>query len=278
MSQSIIVMTAEELELLNEFFTNHFGLYFPDHKKEILESRLSPHLNDLKIKRYIDYYFLLQYSSNSEVQKLATLITNNESFFFRETHQFESLFEHALTFLKQNVLQNEAIRILCAGCSSGEEPYTLKMFYMENQYRIYGYSVEIDAFDLNPDRVEQARKAKYHLGSMRTLSPDQINHYFGTPHDDIYTLKKVFRDGITFFEGNICDCSTYQKFLPYDVVFCRNVLIYFSEPKLRQAVENFARVLRKGGLLYLGHSESIIGITSLFETARFGDCIAYRKV
>lgn len=271
-------MTAEEFGLFNEFMGQRFGLQFPDHKKEILESRLAPRLRELHIRRYMDYYLLLQYGTNgrSELHNLASLVTNNESFFFRETHQFESLFTHALDELKADS-GRDVLRFLCAGCSSGEEPYTLNIFAKENQFRLWGRKVQIEAFDLDQERVAMARAGSYGAGSLRSLDEEKRARYFHVRGPGSWEIKPMFRSGVAFGQGNILDLATYPRPLAYDALFCRNVLIYFGEESLRKAVAHFAQALRPGGFLFLGHSESIIGMTKQFEPVRLGDGIAYRR-
>lgn len=270
-------MSQEEYLLLNEVISQQFGIFFPEHKREILESRLRPRLQALHLKRFMDYYLLLQVDLASEVEQLARLVTNNETYFFRETHQFESLYGEALEGLKASSPVPFELRLLCAGCSSGEEPHTLNIFARENSYRLGGTAVQIDAFDIDTSRLATARAALYGSTSMRSLDEERIRKYF-TAEDGNFLLKPMYRKGVSFATGNIIDLATYQRPLAYDALFCRNVLIYFSEPALHQAIDNFAAVLRPGGMLFLGHAESIIGLSPHFETVRLQHCIAYRRV
>ncbi len=272
-------MTHEEFQMFNELLDHYFGLCFPESKKEILESRLKPRLNALRMRHFMDYYFLLQYNTNGsqEIAHLAGAVTNNESYFFRETHQFEALFTHALEDMKQTCAQPGTIRILSAGCSTGEEAYTINMFAKDNLYRMWGHAVEISAFDIDADALQVARRAVYGRNSFRFTDGEQLGRYFRNQEGDLHGVKDNYRAGVTFETGNILKPETYKKLMPYDALFCRNVLIYFSEPSLHKAVENFAKVLRPGGLLFLGHSESIIGINEKFEAVRVGSCIAYRR-
>jgi chemotaxis protein methyltransferase CheR len=272
-------MTEEELELFNEFMVRRFGIHFSENKREILEARLAPRLRALQLHRYMDYYILLQYHSGGEeeLRRLASLVTNNESYFFRETHQFEALFGGALDGLKAGAAHHRTLRLLCAGCSSGEEPYTLGIYAKERRFRLLDWKVEIQAFDLDRDRIAMARGARYPSGSLRMLDEATRAKYFGNQGPDHWDLKPMYAQGVGFHEGNILEIGSYPRPFPYDAVFCRNVLIYFVDGSLRKAVENFAACLRPGGLLFLGHSESIIGLTSSFEPVRIGDGIAYLR-
>ncbi len=279
LSSRIAPMSREEYRLFNEFLSDQFGLHFPEHKKELMESRLSGRLAELSLCRYMDYYMLLQYSGNGEIRRLASLVTNNETYFFRETHQFDALFQFGLDDLKVGTAVPDTLRFLCAGCSSGEEPYSLNIYGKENQYRMWGLGLEIDAFDIDETRLGMARTAEYGRGALRGVEEEKIHRYF-TPAEklDTFSLKQIFRKGVAFHAGNILSYESYARAYPYDALFCRNVLIYFPESQVRAAISNFARCLRKGGLLFLGHSESIIGLSSEFEPVRLGNCIAYRKI
>ncbi|HZF08155.1 MAG TPA: protein-glutamate O-methyltransferase CheR [Thermoanaerobaculia bacterium] len=285
------VMTEEEHLLLNELISERFGINFPEHKRELLEARLRPRLQALRLPRYLDYYLQLVCDGEGEREFLAQMVTNNETFFFRETHQFEALLDAALDDLREGAALPGSLRLLSAGCSSGEEPYTLGIFARQSFVRLAGTHVTIDAFDLDASRIEMARQAEYTQTSLRALTPEQIERHFtllpspappsflsAVTGFDRWALKPAYRSGIQFHPGNILDFSSFGLGPAYDAVFCRNVLIYFAEPALHLAVSHFARALRPGGLLFLGAAESIIGLSDQFETIRLRDTIAYRKV
>jgi chemotaxis protein methyltransferase CheR len=276
----MLQMTQEEYELMDEFLARHFGLTFPEHKREILESRLRPRLSALRLKSFYDYYLLLQYDSGDsrEIRTLAQAITNNETYFFRETGQFDAFFSDALPELEREHSTDKTFRLLSVGCSSGEEPYTLNIWAKENQYRMWGFSFQIDAFDIDESRIEVARNGVYGPSSFRGVTPEQMQKYFVQANGSgLHAVRPLFRSGIGFEVGNLVRRESYRRLGAYDAIFCRNVLIYFSEATLRRAVENFAAALHPGGYLFLGHSESIIGLSSMFEPLRVGDTIAYRR-
>jgi chemotaxis protein methyltransferase CheR len=277
MSAGPIAMTAEEHLLLNEVIERQFGLSFSAAKKEFLESRLRPRLHSLHLRRFIDYYLLLQYDLDGELEHLARLITNNETYFFREVYQFEGLFTEGVGELAK-AGQEGPLRLLCAGCSSGEEPYTLNIFGKQAAQKAPNMRWTIDGFDIDVDRLTTARRAVYGIGSLRSLNEAQRQQYFQPVAEDRWELRQPYREGVSFSYGNILDARSFKKPFPYDVLFCRNVLIYFSEPAFHQAIANFAQALRLGGLLFLGHSESLIGRSDRFETVRLERCIAYRKI
>ena len=252
-------MTAEEHLLLNEVIERQFGLSFAPAKKEFLESRLRPRLASLHLRRFIDYYLLLQYDLNGELEHLARLITNNETYFFREVYQFEGLFTDGLAELRKTGAASGAngeLRMLCAGCSSGEEPYTLNIYAREASARA-PLRWSTHAFDIDVDRLRMAKEAVYGVGSMRSTTEEQKAQYFSAFAADRWQLRRSFREGVEFHYGNILDVGSFQKTQPYDVVFCRNVLIYFG-PSLRDRVLGVLQMgLRRGGFLCLGANESL---------------------
>lgn len=275
MLHSMSSLSSEELALFNEFLTNRFGLHFPEHKREILESRLAPRLRANRVQRFIDYYLLLQYDPEQELDELTHAVTNNESYFFRETSQFEALGGGAIQELAAGG-QPGRLRFLSAGCSSGEEPYTLNIF-LQKLSTLPRAACQVEAIDIDGERLDMARQAIYRPGSLRALNEEQIDYYFIRHDPESFELKKRFREGVSFSAGNIVDPSSLRGIGTVDAIFCRNVLIYFSENAIQTTVENFATVLRPGGLLFLGHSESIIGLSDRFQAQRLGQCIAYRR-
>ncbi len=276
MAHTAVSLTTEELALFNELFANNFGIHFPEHKLEILESRLLPRLRANGVQRFMDYYLLLQYDLARELEPLTRAVTNNESYFFRETAQFEALGGTQLDELCQGGPRPGQLSFLCAGCSSGEEPYTLNIFVRGFPASLAG-ALTIEGIDIDSERLEMARRAIYRPTSLRALTPEQTSRYFIRHETDGFELRETFRRGVQFHYGNILDSDSFPGHGHFDAVFCRNVLIYFSEPALKAAVENFARVVRPGGMLFLGHSESIIGLTTAFQAERIGSCIAYRR-
>ena len=276
MAQGIAPLTPEELALFNEFLSSKFGLVFPEHKREILASRLAPRLRVHHVHRYIDYYLLLQYDLERELDPLTRAVTNNESYFFREKAQLEALQGELVAELLAGGIPGE-LRILSAGCSSGEEPYSINAQVRGSALGLLASNLRIDGIDIDSERLEMAREATYRQHSLRTLSQGEIERYFIRRPDEVFELRKTYRRGVRFANDNIID-PRIAGAVRYDVIFCRNVLIYFSEPALKTAIDNFTRLLRLGGLLFLGHSESIIGLTPAFQVERLDQCIAYRRV
>lgn len=266
-------MNQEEYLLLNELITRRFGITFPEARRQLLESRLRPRLQDLHLQSFRDYYIHLQCDTNGEGHRLAESVTNNETYFFRESRQLETLFTEPQSL----VCPSGSMRVLSVGCSSGEEPYSLAILARKHLQLLSGVRPDIHAVDLDASRIEMARQAEYGRTSLRALSETEIACHFVPQGAERWALKPCYRSAVRFAWGNLLDLRTLPSVeTGFDAVFCRNVLIYFADNALQRAVCNFARLLRPGGLLFLGASESIIGLSKDFETLRFGGGIAYR--
>ena len=270
-------LTPAEFAFLNQLIEARFGLVFPEHKKRALETRLRPRVEALGLRSFGAYCRRLEENAREELPLMAKATTNNETYFFRERHQFSALFDGALPTLRPGLAVAGRLRILCAGVSSGEEAYTVAFYAGDYRFQLADARVQIDAFDLDADRVASAQRAHYRTRSLREMTPEQIRQYLAADGDDGYRVKDAFRREVGFRVANIVELGSFRTSVPYDVIFCRNVLIYFSRAALRRAIDNFAAVLRPGGLLFLGHSESIIGLSDRFEPQRLGGSIAYRR-
>lgn len=274
------VLGDQEFALLNDLLETEYGLSFPLHKREILVTRLAPRLAALGLRHFSDYVTLLQFDGRAERAALCRAVTNNETYFFRETGPMRALFGgDALEGAKARASVPGQLSLLCAGCSSGEEAYTVSIIAREHQFRLWGWTVAVDGFDLDDSRIAIARSAVYGPSSFRGVAADEIGRYFTAPQEggEARAVKPMYRQNVRFSVANLVDVASYRRATPYDVIFCRNVLIYFAEPALRRAVSALAECLVPGGLLFLGHSESIMGLDTAFEPIRLGDSIAYRK-
>lgn len=278
MSPPAVGLSPMTFRQVTDLIERRYGLFFPDQKREVLESRLRPRLCELGLDSFEAYCSHLLAYPDEELAVLAKLTTNNETYFFRERHQFDTLFGSALDGLRERPVVPGRVRMLCAGSSSGEEAYTLNFYAKENVYRMVGLTAQIDAFDIDADRIGMAGRGVYRSRSVREMGDEQARRYLHSCGTECYRVKDMYRDGVKFAIGNIIDIDSYRQPIPYDVVFCRNVLIYFSPEALRRAIDNFAAVLRPNGLLFLGHAESIIGACESLQPVRMGGSIVYRRV
>jgi chemotaxis protein methyltransferase CheR len=270
-------LTEEEWKLLSDLISSHFGLVFPAARRGLLESRLRQRLERLHLASFGEYYRFLVFHPDrqAELQSLPSLITNNETYFFREAHQFRLLTGTVLPELLPR-LKRRPLRVLSAGCSSGDEAYSLVIALQESGATRDGASWEIDACDLSAQRLAQAKEALYEPGSLRACDETMRRAYFDE-RNGRFLLHQRHRMGTTFFERNLAAPDLRFPNAPYDVIFCRNVLIYFSDPAFDALISRFHAALGDHGYLFLGHAESLIGRRDDFRPVRLQGSIVYQK-
>jgi chemotaxis protein methyltransferase CheR len=209
---------------------------------------------------------------------MASHLTNNETYFFRESGQLQVFADHVLTRLRERKMRpgDRALRVLSAGCSTGEEPLTVAMIIYDSGQFFWSWDVTITGMDLDHLALEKARRGVYHHNSFRTMSPEQIERHFQR-EGGAAQLREPVRRLVQLRHGNILDDESYTGLAPLDVIFCRNVLIYFSDSTILKAVRRFYENLAPGGYLLLGHAESLSRITDLFTPIRFPGAMVYQK-
>jgi chemotaxis protein methyltransferase CheR len=274
-------MTSAETadwKLLSDLIQTRYGLSFDGARRDILDSRLRSRMRDLGIGSLRDYYLHLRFHPDREAElvRLACLITNNETYFFRETHQFDILIRHVLPPLKP-ILKDRPLKILCAGCSSGDEAYSLVIALQNAGMDSAGITWEIDAHDVDSEQIARGRQALYDQGSLRACDPETRRRYF-TATDGGYRLKDRHRQGVRLFETNLVAPQITLSQGVYDVVLCRNMLIYFAPPAFTSVIDLFAQALRPGGYLMLGHSESLLDRETPFVSVLLDGAVVYRRL
>ncbi|HEX6105489.1 MAG TPA: protein-glutamate O-methyltransferase CheR [Gemmatimonadales bacterium] len=266
-----------EWKLLTDVIQERFGLTFDGVRCEILEARLQPRMRELHLPALRDYYHFLRFhpDRDTEFERLAPLITNNETYFFREAHHFDILTRHVVPE-RRAALRQRPLRLLSAGCSSGEEAYSIVIALQNAGLELAGIRWEIDACDLNPDRIAQAREGVYDPGSLRACDEESRRRYFRETGGR-YHLRERHRKGVRFFTANLSAPNGTFGWGTYDAILCRNMLIYFGEEAFEAAIGLFARSLAPGGYLLLGHSESLLDRRTDFTPVSFGTGVVYRK-
>lgn len=266
-----------EWKLLTDVIEERFGLTFGGVRCEILEARLRPRMRALHLPELRDYYHYLRFhpERDAEFDRLAPLITNNETYFFREAHHFDILVRHVIPE-RREALRQRPLRLLSAGCSSGEEAYSIVIALQNAGLELAGIHWEVDACDLNPDRIAQAKEGIYDTGSLRACDEESRRRYF-KEEGGRFRLRERHRKGVRFFQANLSAPNGTFGWGTYDAILCRNMLIYFSDEAFEGAVGLFARSLAPGGYLLLGHSESLLDRTTELAPVSFGTGVVYRK-
>lgn len=274
-------MSAQEFQGLRDFIYGRTGIFFNESKQYFLENRLQRRLADLKLRTYRDYLDLVQGAAGrEELKQLFIEITTNETSFWRNPPQIEAF---------QRVVLPEAVklardrgatkfRIWSAACSSGEEPYTLAMVCQEAQESLLkGLGVEILATDISEKVLSQAREGVYGSYTLRNLTPAQLRQHFAPDGTDLYLVRPELKAMVQFRNFNLVDWPGYRSLGSFDVIFCRNVLIYFDETVKGKVLKGFHEQLHPKAYLLVGHSESIHSFNVGFELLHFSKAMGYRK-
>jgi len=269
----------EEFRLLRDFIHERYGLYFDDGQRESLRSRLAARLSGLDLLSFEDYYRYLRFGPqrDEELQRMVSHLTNNETYFFREMTQLQAFVDQVVPALKDRKVQTEerSIRVLSAGCSTGEEVHTLAMLLYDSGQFFFGWDLEVMGVDVDEAALQKARKGIYFHNSFRATSPERVKRHF-VAEGPGFRVKDSIRRLIRFKQGNLLDPDAYADLPLLDVAVCRNVLIYFSDSAMLKAIETLHRALVPGGYLLLGHAESLARLTDLFTPIRFQGAVIYQ--
>ncbi len=273
-------MTTEEFTMIRDFIHEKCGIYFAENKMYLVKNRLIKRMQELGIKTYRDYFYHVKYdTSMKEFNKLTVLITTNETSFYRNEPQLLSFSEELIPKLideKIKSKQPKSIKIWSAGCSTGEEPYTLAIILMEKLMAHPGWNIQIVANDISEEVLQKARRGEYNGLTLRNINKDHLNRYF-TKVDDVYRVNPEVKALVNFAHMNLNDPRRINISNNYDIVFCRNVMIYFSEEVKKQLVRSFYNSLMPGGYFYIGHSETLHGISKSFKLVYFKNALVYHK-
>ena len=276
--EEIIHLPDDVFRLLRDLISEYCGLYFDDDFKAIIQKRLGRRLSTHRFDNFRDYYRYLLYDRRRE-EELAAIIdilTVNETYFFRESNQFKALTDEICEELKGLKRDSRKLRIWSAGCSSGEEPYRIAMLVLEKAELFRQWEVEIIGSDINQRVLHVARKGVYRSNSLRATEEYFINKYF-IREDNLFRVKDEVKNLVSFNSLNLLDPMKVKLVGTMDVIFCRNVLIYFKHDARKKVVENFYQRLSDGGYLFLGHAESLMNISTAYTLKHLKNDMVYQK-
>lgn len=244
--------TARDFERVRKLIYAHAGISLSDSKQELVYSRLSRRLRSTGIKTFAEYLDLLESNNADEWEAFTNSLTTNLTSFFREPHHFPVLAEHL-----RSIQGKHPISLWCSAASTGEEPYTMAMTVLDTLGRDAG-KVSILATDLDTKVLETAKEGVYPLERVSKLDPELVKRFFlrGTGAQvGFVRVRPELRNMITFRPANLLN-KDWQIRPPIDVIFCRNVMIYFDKKTQLDILKKFVPLLRSNGLLFAGHSES----------------------
>lgn len=269
--------SERDFERLRELIHRHTGIRMADNRRDLIYGRLSRRLRKLGLTSFSDYCRLIEQGDDrEELEAFRNAVTTNLTAFFREAHHFDYLAEELLPRLVEQKRAERSLRIWSAGCSTGEEPYTLAMVLRESIPEFHSWDVRILATDLDSNVLGKARQGIYEIQSIQRVLGPRLKRWFlrGTgPFQGKARVKPELQSLVSFREVNLMEGWPMKG--AFDIVFCRNVLIYFDKHAQQKLFDRFASILQPQGHLFIGHSESPMDLTDRFEL--IGKSI-YRRV
>lgn len=270
-------ITEDDFQKFREFFYRKTGINFESTKRYFVDKRLIERIEATGNSDFRSYFSMLRFqASGEEVQLLTNLMTVNETYFLREEYQFACLVNSILPELVARKTDKGPIRIWCIPSSSGEEPYSVALYLMERWSGIAKWDVEIISSDIDTGILQKARVGRYSQRSIQHLPAAWLNKYFSRIGEE-YQINEDLRQAVEFTRVNLADPSDTRPYRNFDVIFCRNLLIYFDDASRKSAAETFYDALKPGGFICLGHSESMSRISSLYKVRKFPEAIVYQK-
>lgn len=272
------VITEADFEKFREFFYRKTGIQFDGTKRYFVDKRLVERIEATDSENFRNYFVKLRFeTSGEEMQALVNVMTVNETYFFREAYQFDCLVNSMLDEIARTRRKGSRIRIWSIPSSTGEEPYSIAIYLLERWARIDDYEVEILSSDIDTAVLRSAQRGVYSDRSIANLPKAYLNKYFRKVSEGTWQLSSDIIDVVEFSRVNLSDPNDTRRFRDIDIIFCRNLLIYFDDMSRRIAAEAMYDALNPGGFVCLGHSESMSRISSLFEVRRFPDAMVYEK-
>jgi chemotaxis protein methyltransferase CheR len=270
-------ITPEEVQRFCEFLYRRTGMSLTEGKRYFIDRRLQERIAATGSLSFQAYFSLLRADADHEIEHLINSFTVNETYFYREDHQLRCMTESLLGAIVSRKKPGGTVRIWSIPCSTGEEPYSIALWLMENWPKVDDYNIEIAGSDIDTRALKAAASGIYGDRALMRLSRNVIDRYFRPVADGNHQIDKGLRNSIEFTRANLVDPRDVAQYRDFDLIFCRNVLIYFDDASRRQAAENLYDCLRPGGYICLGHSESMSRISPLFRVARFPDAIVYQR-
>ena len=270
-------ISEDEFRLLREEIERHCGIWFRDDLAYLLERRLAPRLEVLGLRDFTAYHRYLRFDPNrlGELEAAVDILTTNETYFWREPRQLRA-FERELLPLLAGALEKERrLRILSAGCSTGEEAYTIAAI-LRDSGRFTGWATEVVGVDISRRVLDAARGAAYRDHAFRSTESERMRRWFRF-RGGRWIVEDEIRRMVRFEHANLVDARGLAGLGRFDAVFCRNVMIYFDVPARQRVLGAFHRGMREGGFLLLGHAESLLNASADFELFHLQDELVYRK-
>lgn len=275
-----VKINVDEFKLLGDFIYRKTGIRYEEKKIYYLNKRVGSRMETLGMDSVAEYLRYIRFiDDGSELQQLINLITVNETYFFREYEQLQSFAEVCLPEIvsRKEAKGDRRLRIWSAGCSSGEEPYTLAIILHEMLDDFDKWNIEILATDIDKVILQRAMDGIYTDRSIKDVPDEYLERHFFRSLGGTYRVSSDIKDMVTFEHLNLYDKPSMRSYKGLDFIFCRNVLIYFDEASRKDVVDHFYVALNRGGFIFLGSSESASRVTTAFKIRRAGEMLVYCK-
>ncbi|MEO6419014.1 MAG: protein-glutamate O-methyltransferase CheR [Polyangiaceae bacterium] len=270
-------MKPEEFRLLRDLFSARIGLNYGPESMVTLGRRLRERLAILKLATFTEYYQHLRFHplAHAEWDEAVELLTTNETYFCREDFQLRAFRDELLPLLAESNRARRRLAVWSAGCSTGEEAYTIAIL-LHHSGLFDGWDVRVLGSDISKRCVTAARRGIYRDSSFRSMPDEMRQHYFKERPEGAHVVDRI-RDLCHFAQLNLLDEDKARLLGRVDVIFCRNVFIYFDSHARRRVITAFHERLHPGGILLLGHSESLLNVSTAFELLHLKEDLVYRK-
>jgi chemotaxis protein methyltransferase CheR len=272
-----VAVTEDEFARLSDFLYRRTGMIFNESKRYYVQRRITDRMDATGATSFSSYFARLRGDLNGEIEQFINAFTVNETYFYREDHQLRCLTSDLLAERIRNRRRSEPVRIWSVPCSTGEEPYSIAMWLLETWPQVDAYDIEIVGSDIDTRVLQAAEAGVFGKRALMRLTPDLVERYFVQLDGDRWQILEDLRGSVRFTPANLMDSAETRPHGQFDVIFCRNVLIYFDDTSRRLAAENLYENLAPGGFICLGHTESMSRISPLFEVRRFADAIVYQR-
>jgi len=272
-----IPLAPEDFRLLRDAVGARMGLSLAPSTRPSLERRLRERLAVVNAKSFAEYYHYISFDSGAEDEwdALYDLLTTSETYFFREDYQLRAFQDEVLPLLLEQARSRRRLTVWSAGCSTGEEVYTIATLIHETNL-FQGWEVRVFGSDISKRSIAVARRGVYGPSSFRTTPKDKRRAYFIERPDGAHVVERI-RSMCHFGQMNLLEADKARLIGRVDAIFCRNVLIYFDPHARRSVIDLFHERLYPGGVLLLGHSESLLNISTAFELLHLKEDLVYRK-
>jgi chemotaxis protein methyltransferase CheR len=257
--------TDAEFKRLREIVHARTGIALSEAKRELVYGRLARRLRKLKMESFAEYCQLVEAGEPAELQELTNAITTNLTSFFREGYHFEQLAAEALPQIESKRAAARRVRIWSAGCSTGEEPYSLSVVLHEAAERLANWDVKLLATDIDSKVVATAAEGVYAAERFKGVPTARVKKWFPqiAARPGFHGASDELKSLIAFKQLNLLDPWPMKG--PFDVIFCRNVVIYFDKPTQRRLFDRMADLQEPGGWLFIGHSENLLNVTRRYK-------------